>query len=61
MQAATLSGVAPGAAVQLLDALGRTAATATADATGTATLAAGLAPGVYVVRAGAQALRLTVE
>jgi hypothetical protein len=58
---ATLSGVAPGAAVQVLDALGRVAATATADATGTAALAAGLAPGVYVVRAGSAALRLVVE
>jgi hypothetical protein len=47
--------------VQVLDALGRQVATATADATGTAALPAGLAPGVYVVRAGAQALRLTVE
>jgi len=59
--AATLSGAAPGTAVQVLDALGRVAATAPADANGTATLPAGLAPGVYVVRAGSAALRLTVE
>jgi hypothetical protein len=61
--AATLSGVAPGAAVQVLDALGRQVLAATADAAGTAALAlpAGLAPGVYVVRAGSAALRLTVE
>ncbi|HET9503485.1 MAG TPA: hypothetical protein VFO93_08085 [Hymenobacter sp.] len=59
--AATLGGVAPGAAVQVLDGLGRVVATATADATGTARVAAGLAPGVYAVRAGSAALRLTVE
>jgi hypothetical protein len=49
--------------VQVLDALGRCVATATADAGGTAALAlpAGLPGGVYVVRAGAQALRLTLE
>jgi hypothetical protein len=58
---ATLSGVAPGVAVQVLDALGRVAATATADAAGTAHVAAGLVPGVYVVRAGSAALRLVVE
>jgi hypothetical protein len=61
--AATLRGAAPGAAVQLLDALGRLVSTATVDATGTARLAlpAGLPGGVYVVRAGLQALRLAVE
>ncbi|NML66047.1 T9SS type A sorting domain-containing protein [Hymenobacter sp. RP-2-7] len=59
--AATLSGAAAGALVQVLDALGRVVATATADANGTATLPAGLPAGVYVVRAGAQPLRLTVE
>jgi hypothetical protein len=59
--AATLAGVVPGAAVQVLDGLGRVAATATADATGTARVGAGLAPGVYVVRAGSAALRLVVE
>jgi hypothetical protein len=58
---ATLSGVAPGAAVQVLDGLGRVAATATADAAGTAHVAAGLVPGVYVVRAGSAALRLVVD
>ncbi|MGI4864746.1 MAG: IPT/TIG domain-containing protein [Janthinobacterium lividum] len=60
---ATLTGATPGALVQVLDALGRCVATATIDATGTAVLAlpAGLAPGVYVVRAGQQALRLAVE
>jgi hypothetical protein len=55
----TLSGVAPGAAIQVLDALGRVAATATAA--GTAHVAAGLVPGVYMVRAGSAALRLVVE
>jgi len=61
--AATLLGAQPGAAVTVLDALGRLVASATADAAGTAALAlpAGLPTGVYVVRAGQQALRLTVE
>ena len=58
--AATLLGASPGAAVQVLNALGRLVATATADAAGTTQLA-GLAPGLYVVRAGQQALRLAVE
>jgi hypothetical protein len=61
--AATLAGTLPGAAVTVIDALGRPVATATADASGTAALRlpAGLPAGVYVVRAGAQAVRLTVE
>jgi hypothetical protein len=56
-------GAQPGAIVTVYDALGRPVTTATADAAGTAALAlpAGLATGVYVVRAGAKALRLTVE
>jgi hypothetical protein len=59
----TLSGTQPGSLVQVFDALGRVVAAATADAAGTATLAlpAGLATGIYVVRTGTQALRLTVE
>ncbi|MGI4833049.1 MAG: LamG-like jellyroll fold domain-containing protein [Janthinobacterium lividum] len=57
---ATLSGAAPGTPVQVLDALGRVAATATADASGTAQLPA-LPRGVYVVRSGSRALRLTVD
>ena len=59
----TLTGVAPAAAVQVLDALGRVVLTATADATGTAalTLPAGLPSGVYVVRSGSQAVRLVVN
>ena len=56
-----LSNAAPGAVVQVLDALGRVVATATADAGGAARLPAGLAPGVYVVRAGGAAARLAVE
>ncbi|GAB3877641.1 hypothetical protein GCM10028824_38080 [Hymenobacter segetis] len=61
--AATLTGTLPGAVVTVLDALGRQVTAAPADAAGTATLPlpAGLAPGVYVVRAGTQALRLAVE
>ena len=61
--AATLTGAAPGTAVTVCDTLGRSVASATADASGTAVLAlpAGLPTGVYAVRAGAQAVRLTVE
>ena len=60
---ATLTGTAPGTAVTVTDALGRPVASATADAAGTAALAlpSGLPAGVYVVRAGNKALRLTVE
>jgi uncharacterized delta-60 repeat protein len=60
---ATLTGAQPGAVVTVLDALGRQVLTAPADAAGTAVLALppGLASGVYVVRTGSQALRLTVE
>ena len=57
---ATLIGSTPGTAVQVLDALGRLVRTATADATGTAALA-GLPAGLYVVRAGTGAVRLSVE
>ncbi|TDN39164.1 hypothetical protein, partial [Hymenobacter sp. UV11] len=61
--AATLTGAQPGAAVMVMDALGRPVVSVIADATGTAALVlpAGLATGVYVVRAGSKALRLTVE
>ena len=58
--AATLRGAVPGAAVTVLDALGRRVAAATADANGTAALG-GLAPGLYVVRAGVGSLHLAVE
>ncbi|RZK29331.1 MAG: T9SS type A sorting domain-containing protein, partial [Hymenobacter sp.] len=59
----TLVGAGPGAMVQVFDALGHLAATATADATGMAylPLPAGLAPGMYVVRAGGQVARLAVQ
>jgi len=61
--ATVLRGAAPGAAVQVLDALGRQVGTATADARGTAQLImpSGLAAGIYVVRAGSQQVRLAVE
>jgi len=61
--AATLVGTAPGAAVTVFDAVGRLALSATADAVGTTPLALpeGLAAGVYLVRTGTTALRLTVE
>ncbi|RZK61052.1 MAG: T9SS type A sorting domain-containing protein, partial [Hymenobacter sp.] len=57
---ATLAGSAPGAAVQLLDALGRVVATTTADASGTVTLGR-LPAGFYLVRVGSQAVRLVME
>ncbi len=61
--AATVVGLAPQASLQITDLLGRTLASTTADATGTATLRlpASLSPGVYIVRSGTQAERLTVE
>jgi uncharacterized delta-60 repeat protein len=60
---ATLTGAVPGTVVLVLDVLGRPVATATADVSGTAALRlpATLPTGVYLVRAGRQALRLTVE
>ncbi|MBO2007715.1 beta strand repeat-containing protein [Hymenobacter negativus] len=58
--AATLTGAAPSQAVQVLDALGRVAATATVGPDGTAALG-GLAPGLYLVRVGAGSVRLTVQ
>jgi hypothetical protein len=62
-RAATLTGAESGLAVTVFDALGRLVLTLSADAAGTAVLALpdGLATGVYVVRAGSKALRLTVE
>jgi hypothetical protein len=59
----TLTGTPAYAAVQVLDALGRTVLTATADGDGATPLALppGLAPGVYVVRTGTQAVRLLLE
>ncbi len=59
----TLLGTAPGAAVQLLDALGREVATATADASGRAQLGwpIGLAQGVYVVRTAGRVARLVIQ
>jgi alpha-tubulin suppressor-like RCC1 family protein len=61
--AAMLTGAQPGTVVTVFDALGRPVLSAPADAAGTAALGlpAGLSPGVYVVRTGPQALRLTVE
>ena len=61
--AATLTGAAPGTTVTVFDALGRRVLSAPADAAGTAQLVlpAGLPTGVYVVRTGNKALRLTVE
>jgi hypothetical protein len=58
-----VGGLAASTAVEVFDALGRVVAQATADAAGTAQLAlpAGLAAGMYVVRSGSSALRLTVE
>ncbi|MBJ6107847.1 VCBS repeat-containing protein [Hymenobacter sp. BT523] len=60
---ATLTGARPGAVVTVFDALGRAVSAGTTDANGTAvlTLPEGLPSGVYVVRSGPQAVRLTVE
>lgn len=60
---ATLLGAAPGELVRVLDARGRLATTATADAAGTATivLPAGLVSGFYLVQAAGQVIRLAVE
>jgi hypothetical protein len=60
---ATLTGAAPSTSVLVLDALGRVLLTSTSDAAGSAQLAlpAGLPSGVYIVRAGQRATRLTVE
>jgi hypothetical protein len=62
-RAATLTGAGPGAAVTVFDAVGRLVLAIPADAAGTAHLALpdGFATGVYVVRTGSRALRLTVE
>jgi hypothetical protein len=61
--AATLSGAPAQVAVQVFDAVGRVVYTTTTAADGTASLdlPASLPAGVYVVRAGTQAARLTVE
>jgi hypothetical protein len=57
---ATLGGAAPGTTVRVLDALGRQVASAIANAAGIVRLA-GLAPGLYVVRAGSGSVQLVVE
>jgi hypothetical protein len=59
----TVLGLPPGQAVQVLDGVGRVVLAGTVPAQGGLSLAlpAGLASGVYVVRAGAQARRLLVE
>ncbi|RTQ46548.1 T9SS type A sorting domain-containing protein [Hymenobacter gummosus] len=61
--AARLSGAAPGAAVQVVDVLGRVVLAATADAAGQARLVlpAALPAGVYIVRSGAQTGRLVKQ
>jgi len=60
--AATLAGAPAGAVLHVLDARGRLVASALADAAGTALLPAGLAPGVYAVRAaGGTVARWLVE
>lgn len=59
----TLSGAAPGAVVRMFDLQGRQVLAATADAAGAAALPlpAGLASGLYLVRTGPAAVRLTVQ
>jgi len=58
-----LLGAQPGTPVQVLDGLGRLVLTTHADSTGAVllTLPTGLAPGLYLVRTGPQALRLHLE
>jgi hypothetical protein len=61
--AVAVTGLAAGTVVEVLDAVGRAVAHATAEADGTARLMlpTGLPTGVYVMRSGAQAVRLVVE
>ncbi|MBC7446963.1 MAG: hypothetical protein H7330_02770, partial [Hymenobacteraceae bacterium] len=60
--AVRVAGAAAGQRVQLLDGVGRVVRTAVAGAEPTRLLPlTGLAPGLYVVRSGAQARRLVVE
>ena len=61
--AAQLLGVAPGTVVQVFDRLGRLVLSTAADATGLAQLLLPGQPatGLYVVRTGAQSLRLAVQ
>jgi hypothetical protein len=61
--ASTLTGAQPGAVVTVYDAIGRQVLTVRADATGSAVLLLPQerATGVYMVRVGAKALRLSVQ
>jgi hypothetical protein len=59
--AAMLNGAAPGEAVHIFDALGRRKAAVTANASGTASLPAGLSTGLYMVQAGASVVRWVIE
>ena len=61
--AATLVGAVPGTAVRVFDATGHAVFSTNTDAQGRASVlpAAGLAAGIYVVRAGSQSTRLVVE
>jgi plastocyanin len=60
---AAVAGAEPYALIAVFDALGRTLLSTRANAAGTASLnlPVGLAPGLYLVRAGTQVVRLTVE
>jgi hypothetical protein len=60
---ATLTGAAPAIVVRVFDAVGRAVFSTTTDGQGRASVLppAGLAPGVYIVRAGSRSTRLTVE
>ena len=61
--AVAVAGLAPGTPVAVFDGLGRQVSSSAADAVGTARLAlpAGLATGMYVVRAAGHSRRLSVE
>ena len=62
-RAALVAGLPAGQPITLLDAVGRTIATAQADSMGKAvvTWPASTARGIYILRAGSQAQRLTIE
>jgi hypothetical protein len=62
-QTVTVAGLPAGQSVELFDAVGRIIATGKADATGKTALVwpASVASGIYILRAGTQAQRLTIE
>ena len=57
--AITVNGADAESSVKLFDTMGRTVATVVADVDGTATVTAP-APGIYIVKAGAEAIRISI-